>query len=71
MVFHEGLHQMTIRTCAAIATLLLLGACNGQQPAPTAAQHIDSGINANNGGGMNSTGGLINEGVTTRTAPMR
>ena len=45
-------------------SLMLLCAC-ANPPAPTAAAHIDSGINANNGGGMNSTGGIPNTGVTT------
>ncbi len=62
---------MSVRQIAALAALVMLAACNGQQPAPTAAAHIDSGINANNGGGMNSTGGLVNSGVTTSTGSAR
>ena len=61
---------MTLRPAAALLGLTLLTACAHAPVSPGLAQkHIDSGITANNGGGQNSTGGLVNSGVTTSTGP--
>ncbi len=55
---------MKIRAIVTVSALVLLSAC-AHQPVDTAFAHIDSGITAQNGGGQNSTDGLINGDLKT------
>jgi len=51
---------------AASACVAALAGCAGERPQSTVSPGLDSGITSSNGGGMRTTGNLLNQGVTTK-----